>query len=114
MAQRVVRRRPHGSADRERGKEKKGKPKKQPNFFVAVPISNPAIREAAQSVQENIVKAEEAWKPAMVSVRKFHITLMVLRLENEEEIQRFVRNLDIKLILLTFVTAVTSQIITIE
>ncbi|GAV06767.1 hypothetical protein RvY_16698 [Ramazzottius varieornatus] len=84
----VVKRSLHDSVDRQRAKKEKGPAKKMPNYFVAVPVENPAIREAGLAVQECIIKANESWKSAMVSVRKFHITLMVLCLGNEEEIER--------------------------
>lgn len=59
-----------------------------PNYFIAVPVSNPAIRESAMLIQNSILDVESDFRSAMVSVAKLHVTLMVMRLEDEKAVAR--------------------------
>ena len=70
---------------------KKAKSKKvsvPPNYFVAIPVSNPLIHSAATLIQNGVVEADSNFQSAMVSVAKLHVTLMVMRLEDDADIAR--------------------------
>ncbi|OQV14603.1 putative A-kinase anchor protein 7 isoform gamma [Hypsibius exemplaris] len=79
-----------GATNRNTGKRAAagGKPSHQPNYFIAVPVSNPGIHEAASTVHQGILEKNAALQPAMVSITKSHITLMVLRLDGDEDIAK--------------------------
>lgn len=68
-------------------KERRGaRPKKQhPDAFVAIRISSPQIRSSLERVQSSMTAVESRLGAAMVSLDKLHLTLMVLRLGEEEE-----------------------------
>ncbi len=71
---------------------KKGvKPKKPvPNAFVSVRIPSPQISEKIGEVQKGMLLSDKKLKSALVSLDKLHLTLMVLRLEGEEAVERWV------------------------
>ncbi|KAI8778255.1 A-kinase anchor protein 7 isoform X1 [Biomphalaria glabrata] len=63
--------------------------KKRPNYFVAVQITDPEIHEVAKKVQTAIQSSYDFnIDLAMVGSEKFHITLMVMHLANQEEVER--------------------------
>lgn len=62
-----------------------------PNYFIAVPVSNPIIHEAASLAHKHILDVNCKFQPAMVSIAKLHVTLLVLRLNSEEELTRLGR-----------------------
>lgn len=67
-------------------KERRGaRPKMHPDAFVAIRISSPQIRSSLERIQSSITAAESRLSAAMVSLDKLHLTLMVLRLGEEEE-----------------------------
>lgn len=66
----------------------KKKPKLSPNYFLAVPVCDPTVRAAAKKTQEAIAEKNVLLLPAMIPLETLHITLMVLRLENAEEVER--------------------------
>ena len=74
----------------DQGKEKEerrgARPKKHhPDAFVAIRISSSEIRSSLERIQQSITSVESRLGPAMVSLDKLHLTLMVLRLGEEEE-----------------------------
>ena len=60
----------------------------QPNFFLAVRIHNPELHKKVDGIQHSIAKYDEKLRPTTISSEKLHVSLMVMRLENAEEIQR--------------------------
>ena len=82
-----------GSGPHEMGHQRKGRkerrgarPKKQhPDAFVAIRISSPQIRSSLERIQSSMTAVESRLGAAMVSLDKLHLTLMVLRLGEEEE-----------------------------
>ena len=53
--------------------------------FVAIRISSPQIRSSLERIQNSMTAVESRLGAAMVSLDKLHLTLMVLRLGEEEE-----------------------------
>lgn len=67
------------------------KPKKlAPNAFVSVRIPSLKIRDKVKEVQHAMLLSDKKLKSALVPLEKLHLTLMVLRLEGEEEVERLV------------------------
>jgi len=67
----------------------KKKPKKIiPNHFVAVRVSNPQIHSGVKIVQDSIITHNEKLKPALVPLATLHLTLLVVHLEDDEQIQK--------------------------
>jgi len=54
-----------------------------PNVFVGFQVSNAAIHEALSEVQEGMVQFDEELKSSLIPAAKFHITLLVARIEEE-------------------------------
>lgn len=82
--------------NKERPKPSKFRPK--PNAFVAVQISSPIIREKLQRVQQSMCKYDKALETTLTSLKQLHITLMVMRLDNDEDIERYNNEYLIRLI----------------
>uniref|UniRef100_T1IM56 A-kinase anchor protein 7-like phosphoesterase domain-containing protein n=1 Tax=Strigamia maritima TaxID=126957 RepID=T1IM56_STRMM len=59
-----------------------------PNYFIAVRIRNNEILTKLKSIQENIVKTKEDLKHALISADTFHLTLCVLRIDGEDELNK--------------------------
>ncbi|CAL1539675.1 unnamed protein product [Lymnaea stagnalis] len=71
------------------------KKRKRPNFFVAVQITDAEIHSAAKLVQSAIQDSCKCdIQAAVVGSEKFHITLMVMNLSNEEELTKATDTLD--------------------
>ncbi|XP_043858841.1 A-kinase anchoring protein 7 isoform X4 [Dromiciops gliroides] len=76
----------------EPGKEdqmkKKNKKKKdyQPNYFLSIPITNKEITRGIQTLQNTIIQQDKRLSKVMSNCGSFHITLLVMHLLNEEEI----------------------------
>ena len=81
---------PQEMDQKERVDRRGARPKKQhPDAFVAIRISSPQIRSSLEYIQSSIVSVESRLRQAMVSLNKLHLTLMVLKLgEDEERIAR--------------------------
>lgn len=78
------------------GKEKGLTPKKpSPNAFVSLRISSPSIHRSLQAVQEGMVGKDEAVRSALTSLDKLHITLSVIRLENEDDQERYTHSIPV-------------------
>ncbi len=60
----------------------------RPNFFVCIRISDPAICIAAQNVQESVVRFEPSLASACLPTSALHITLVTLRINNDDEMAR--------------------------
>ena len=70
--------------------EKSKVPKRpSPNAFVSMRVPSPSIRQGLEEVQKWMVEKDPDIKPALTSLNKLHITLSVIRLENEEEQERY-------------------------
>ena len=67
----------------------KMKPKKiSPNYFIAIRVSNPRIHDGVKNVQDSIVTHNEELKLALKPLATLHLTLLVVHLEDEEQIQK--------------------------
>uniref|UniRef100_A0A8C9NVV9 A-kinase anchor protein 18 n=1 Tax=Spermophilus dauricus TaxID=99837 RepID=A0A8C9NVV9_SPEDA len=66
-------------------KKKKGKDY-QPNYFLSIPITNKEIIGGIKILQNAILQQDKRLAKAMVSAGSFHITLLVMQLLNEDEI----------------------------
>ena len=61
-----------------------------PDAFVGIRITSPSVRESLKHIQESIVKKNGKLEGAMVSLNTLHITLMVIKLEdNKERIEKY-------------------------
>ena len=58
----------------------------RPNAFVAIRIPSWRIKSKLQELQEAMVESEPNLKSCLVSLNKLHLTMMVLRLNSEEEV----------------------------
>ncbi|XP_075604212.1 A-kinase anchoring protein 7 isoform X4 [Balearica regulorum gibbericeps] len=72
----------------EEGSDRKKKKKKQyrPNYFISLPITNPEITGSVQAVQDVIIQKDQRLSKAMVRSGSLHVTMLVMHLSNEEEI----------------------------
>ena len=67
----------------------KKKPKKiTPNYFLAIRVSNPQIHSGIKIVQDSITTHNEKLTPALIPLATLHLTLMVIHLENDEQLQK--------------------------
>ncbi|XP_070556807.1 uncharacterized protein [Ptychodera flava] len=65
------------------------KPKRlAPNYFVAIQVSNPTIHESLKNVQASVMKSDEKLKDAMIPIPTLHLTVMVMHIANDEELER--------------------------
>lgn len=72
------------------GKGNGSTPKKPtPNAFVSLRVSSPSIHKGLQAVQDGMVAKDKAVRSALTSLDKLHITLSVIRLETEEDQERY-------------------------
>ncbi|KAM9356302.1 LOW QUALITY PROTEIN: A-kinase anchor protein 7-like [Pholidichthys leucotaenia] len=77
-----------GRVDSEEDGEKKKKKREgqRPNYFVSIPITNTQISTAVAEVQEAILQQEPQLVKAMIPVPTLHITLLVMHLSNQEQV----------------------------
>ncbi|KAM9356076.1 uncharacterized protein KZ484_014079 isoform 23-T26 [Pholidichthys leucotaenia] len=77
-----------GRVDSEEDGEKKKKKREgqRPNYFVSIPITNTQISTAVAEVQEAILQQEPRLIKAMIPVPTLHITLLVMHLSNQEQV----------------------------
>ncbi len=59
-----------------------------PNAFVAVRVPSQHTRSKLQELQKAMVEIEPCLQSCLVPLEKLHITMMVLKLRNDQEIQR--------------------------
>lgn len=79
------------SKDEGQGLSPKGKKKPKrimPNYFLAIRVSNPQIHSGIQIVQDSITAHNEKLTPALIPLATLHLTLMVMHLEDDEQIQK--------------------------
>nr|XP_042118129.1 A-kinase anchoring protein 7 isoform X3 [Peromyscus maniculatus bairdii] len=68
-------------------KKRKKTPKDyQPNYFLSVPITNKKITAGIKVLQDTILQQDKRLAKAMVGDGSFHITLLVMQLLNEDEV----------------------------
>ncbi|XP_040821616.1 A-kinase anchoring protein 7 isoform X2 [Ochotona curzoniae] len=58
----------------------------QPNYFLSIPITNKEITKGIKILQNEIIQQDERLAKAMVSDGSLHITLLVMQLLNEDEV----------------------------
>ena len=56
----------------------------RPNVFIAVKVESPDILNAMALVQEDLVKLEPLLQELLVPVAQAHLTLLVLRVEEDQ------------------------------
>ena len=80
---------------KKRGRKKKPKqePKSAPNAFVSVRILSPEIRQKMEEVQQKMLERDKNLTSTFVSLMKSHLTLMVFRLNTEDEIEKYVHRI---------------------
>ena len=80
---------PRDSMARLETREKADMPEKlRPNAFVSVRIPSVQIREKLKEVQDAMLSCERKLKSTFVPLEKLHLTLMVLRLEDTEMVEK--------------------------
>ncbi|XP_071469116.1 A-kinase anchoring protein 7 isoform X2 [Marmota flaviventris] len=67
-------------------KKKKRQKDYQPNYFLSIPITNKEIIGGIKILQNAIIQQDKRLAKAMVSDGSFHITLLVMQLLNEDEV----------------------------
>ncbi|XP_054248992.1 A-kinase anchoring protein 7 [Indicator indicator] len=76
-----------GKETEEGGERMRKKTKQyQPNYFISLPITNPEITDRIQAVQDAIIQKDQRLSKAMVRAGSFHVTMLVMHLASEEEI----------------------------
>ncbi|XP_020042460.2 A-kinase anchoring protein 7 isoform X1 [Castor canadensis] len=58
----------------------------QPNYFLSIPVTNREITGGIKILQKAIVQQDKRLAKAMVGDGSFHITLLVMQLLNEDEV----------------------------
>jgi len=76
----------HKSDNKSDSTKKSRKP--LPNAFVSVRIPSAEIRDKLEEIQEAIVARDNKLQSTLVSLDKLHLTLFVIRLESEAEVER--------------------------
>nr|XP_020842717.1 A-kinase anchor protein 7-like isoform X2 [Phascolarctos cinereus] len=68
--------------------KKKNKKKKdyRPNYFLSIPITNKEISRGIQTLQNTIIRQDKRLSKVMTNCGSFHVTLLVMHLLNEEEV----------------------------
>ncbi|XP_067947603.1 A-kinase anchor protein 7-like [Watersipora subatra] len=65
-------------------KAKKNPNRRQhPNAFVSLQIQNAQVKERMIAIQQQMIENDESIEPLVISPAKFHLTLMVTRLDEE-------------------------------
>ncbi|XP_019065322.1 A-kinase anchoring protein 7 isoform X2 [Fukomys damarensis] len=67
-------------------KRKKHHKDYQPNYFLSIPITNKKITGEIKTLQNAIIQQDKRLAKAMVGDGSFHITLLVMQLLNEDEV----------------------------
>ncbi|XP_032699405.1 A-kinase anchoring protein 7 isoform X2 [Lontra canadensis] len=67
-------------------KRKKKQKDYQPNYFLSIPITNKEITRGIKILQNAIIQQDKQLAKAMTSDGSFHITLLVMQLLNEDEV----------------------------
>ncbi|XP_078398220.1 A kinase (PRKA) anchor protein 7 isoform X2 [Cetorhinus maximus] len=72
----------------------KKKKKAHPNYFVSIPITNPKIVDGIKAVQDIVVQTDERLSKAMIPVPCLHVTILVMYLANEMEVNKAVNAIE--------------------
>ncbi|XP_063089556.1 A-kinase anchoring protein 7 isoform X4 [Cavia porcellus] len=67
-------------------KRKKKHEDYQPNYFLSIPITNQKITGGIKTLQSTIIQQDKRLAKAMVGDGSFHVTLLVMQLLNEDEV----------------------------
>ncbi|XP_020943652.1 A-kinase anchor protein 7 isoform X1 [Sus scrofa] len=67
-------------------KKKKREKDYQPNYFLSIPITNKEIVKGIKILQNEIIQQDQRLAKAMSRDGSFHITLLVMKLLNEDEV----------------------------
>uniref|UniRef100_A0A2K5QMB5 A-kinase anchor protein 7-like phosphoesterase domain-containing protein n=1 Tax=Cebus imitator TaxID=2715852 RepID=A0A2K5QMB5_CEBIM len=71
----------------DRVKKRKTKRKDyQPNYFLSIPITNKEIIKGIKSLQNTVIQQDKRLAQTMVRDGSFHVTLLVMQLLNEDEV----------------------------
>ena len=85
----VIHKKKRGRTRNKNPANKETKPKKPPpNAFVAVRIPSPSISAKFEEVQRALQEKDERLKQIFVPAAKKHITLMLMRLNNQEDTEK--------------------------
>lgn len=68
--------------------------KKFPNYLIAMQMTNPQIYASIQHVQETVISNNERLKPALQPIGLLHLTMFMMHLATEEEVERAKQALD--------------------
>lgn len=88
IAKKAARRTRKSRAETTSSRKKKRVEKVSPNAFVSVRISSAEICSRLRAVQDGMITANERLSKVLVPIEKSHITLMVLRVDSDEDIER--------------------------
>ncbi|KAM8945536.1 uncharacterized protein RCH25_048823 [Pelodytes ibericus] len=66
--------------------EDTSKKQKRANYFISLPITNPKVLGAIEIFQEAVLQKDERLSRAMIPKGSFHLTLFVMHLANEDEV----------------------------
>ncbi|XP_064649769.1 uncharacterized protein LOC135501551 isoform X2 [Lineus longissimus] len=75
-------------------REKTTAARRTPTHFIAIQVKDQKTVDALENVQNSVVKKRRAMRRVMTSPKKFHITLMVFRIDNEDDVLRAKEALD--------------------
>ena len=75
---------------REQKAKKKGKKETRvfPNAFVALPIKSVSINQQIEQIQNHMLQKDPKVKRALIPLNRLHITLMVMRLSDQDSIEK--------------------------
>ena len=59
-----------------------------PNAFVALPIKSVMIRSQIEQLHQHLLSKEPKIQNLLVPINRMHITLMVIKLDSEDDIER--------------------------
>ena len=60
--------------------------KRLPNYFLALKVDDTTIADNVKQFQESVIEKEPAFKNIMIAIPTLHLTLMVMRLDNDIDI----------------------------
>ncbi len=66
-------------------------PRVRPNAFVTVRIPSVQIRKGLESVQGAVVRFDRRLKDSLTSLDKLHLSLLLLKLADDAEIERWLK-----------------------
>lgn len=72
---------------KEMKKAKRDKP--IPNAFIALPIKSQGMRDQIEQLHHHMLQKDPKLKPLLIPLNRLHITLMVLKLDTQQDIDRY-------------------------